>query len=91
MMRLITILVLCLVTTACGTTRVEYVSFPHPKLYVPAQPTLPNFQRSELDCSQHKPVCKRIVEREALLKEHIKTLEILIQLHNSSLEQPIEN
>lgn len=83
--RLLPIILVSSINLGCATTQVE-----HPALAYPAEPELALFTRDLLDCGNHNPstlpLCKHIVEREATLHDHIDTLEVLIDLHNTILE-----
>jgi len=46
---------------------------------------LPNFDPEQLDCSTMQYVCVRIIEREEILKSHIRLLENLIRFNNESI------
>ena len=71
--------------SSCVTSPVQL----HPELTVPATPDLPKFTRTMLNCGYHNPntlnLCKRIKQREAYLLDHIETLNLLIEVHNTEL------
>lgn len=61
----------------------------HPSLLVDPLPAMPAFTRTMLNCGHKNPItlplCKRILIREVILKDHIETLNILIDAHNKEL------
>jgi hypothetical protein len=59
----------------------------HADIRVVDKPELPSFDRAQLDCKKMRDVCRLIVKRETLLKDHIETLEQLIQIHNEGSKQ----
>lgn len=62
----------------------------HPELITPLQPDLPKFTRQMVDCGHHNPatlaLCVQIKRREAVLLDHIETVEQLIGVHNNELK-----
>lgn len=84
--RLLPIILVSSISVGCAVSPVA-----HPDLTYPDEPDLPKFTRALLDCGNHNPatlkLCTHIVKREATLTDHIDTLEVLIDLHNSILKK----
>lgn len=64
------------------------VAVRHPDLRIPVMPPLPKFTRDMIDCGNDPLVlelCIKIKEREVTLKDHIETIELIINVHNQTL------
>jgi len=63
---------------------------PHPVLTFPKPSSLPSFTREMIDCSsdhpENLPLCRKIKEREAVLKDDIETRDALLEIHNEELK-----
>ena len=86
MIKLIASLIVCLMISGCATKVVPTL---HPELDIPPVPEVPKFTRDVLTCRNDGPdslrLCRTIVEREVILRDHIETLHLLIKRHNEVL------
>lgn len=71
-----------LILSGCTT-----VSAPHVPIEPTEPPVLPYYDRETLDCKKQRELCRRIREREELLKYDAETLRKLIDLHNKQYEE----
>lgn len=83
-LKMILVIFMLMTTISCSSNpKIE-----HPDLVILSIPTMPKFTREMLDCREPEKLtlCILIKEREETLKFHIKTVEILISIHNESLQ-----
>lgn len=86
MLKIIIFLIFTINLSACVNPTV--VNYRHPDLHIPLTPDLPKFSRDLINCGQDDSVldlCIRIKQREETLRDHIQTIELLINSHNYTL------
>jgi hypothetical protein len=100
MLKNITLTIFTISLLSCAQAEIKAVR--HPELITPITPSLPKFTRDMINCGYDRgtgelrdasvfDLCLRIKEREAVLDDHIDTLERLIDLHNTILSSEPES